>query len=98
MRRSTEAHPPCRKPVTVNDARPRSIRRATQLSDLALELAIGSNEDAELGEVAAEALFYLANAIVRIAALNSEPRLVIDRIVALLDVADTDKIRKERSQ
>ncbi len=75
-------------------------RRGVLLSELAVELAVGSETraEADVGATAAAALMYLVNAVVQVAALNSAPREVIERVVSLLDTADVEKVRAARIQ
>jgi len=67
------------------------------LADAALETALGQGRPgADIGGVAAVALSILTDAIVRVAALNSNPRQIIEHVVQRLDATDVDAVRKEQ--
>lgn len=79
-------------------------RRGALLYQLSMELAVRGHtavaphtlRGGELGEVAADALAALCDAIVRIAALNSEGRAIIDHVKELLDHADIERVNPRR--
>lgn len=64
--------------------------KGTLLHEVALEMTVGIEPIAgrDVGKAAAMALASLTNAIVRIAALNSNPRQILEYVVQLLDAAD----------
>lgn len=67
-------------------------------ADLAFETVLGQDDGAgvEVGPVAARALGRLTDAIVCVAALNSNPRQIIEHVVQKLDASDVEGTRKER--
>lgn len=71
-------------------------------SHLAYETATGKQDastDAEAAEAtAAHVLASLTDAIIWVAALNSDPRQIIEHVVRRLDAADIDAARKEHLQ
>ena len=68
-----------------------------QLADAAFEIALGpKTPEKDVGSVAAGALAILADAIVRVATLNREPRQIIEYVVRRLDETDVDAIRREQ--
>jgi hypothetical protein len=64
------------------------------VADLALEMAIGQDEDTEIGTAAASALDRLASAIVCVAARNKNPRQIIEHVVQRLDATDVEAARR----
>ncbi len=74
-------------------------RRAPEdniVASLALEIGLGPDDPHEApGEAPARALGQLADAVVYVAALNSDPRRIIEHVVQRLDATDVDAVRKE---
>lgn len=67
------------------------------LTNTAFEIALGHDvPGADPGRVAAIALGILTDAIARVAALNSEPRRIIEHVVQRLDDTDVDALRREQ--
>lgn len=78
---------------------PKSLTSINQLfADLAFETVLGRDDGAhvEVGPVAARALSRLTDAIVCVAALNDEPRKIIEHVVQRLDESDVERVRKEQ--
>jgi hypothetical protein len=74
------------------------VARANQLlSDTAFEIALGHDvSGADPGRVAAIALGILTDAVVNVAALNSQPRQIIGHVVRRLNEVDVDAVRREQ--
>lgn len=77
---------------------PISVASANQLlADTAYEIALGRDVlGADPGRGAAIALGILTDAIVLVAALNSDPRRIIEHVVHRLDETDVDAVRREQ--
>ncbi len=66
------------------------------LVEAAFEMALAKQDPrAEVGVFAAQALAALTDAIARVAALNSNPRQIIEYVVQRLDSTDIEALRKE---
>ncbi len=74
------------------------VKSAPQLlADTAFEIALGHDvPGADPGRVAAIALGVLTDAVVRVAAHNSDPRRILEHVVQRLDATDVDAVRKEQ--
>ena len=68
------------------------------IADVAYEAALGPDDPASLhpGIPPAVALSYLADSIIRIASLNSDPRQIVEYVVHRLDGADVEAVRREQ--
>ena len=68
------------------------------LADITVETVLGQDDGntVDAGALAARALAHLTDAVVSVAALNSEPRRILEHVVQRLDATDVDAIRKEK--
>jgi hypothetical protein len=68
--------------------------KGDRLAEAALEMTLGQADMGDVGKVAAGALKHLVDAIIYVAALNSNSRQIIEFVVRALDEADVDAARK----
>lgn len=68
--------------------------KGDRLAEAALEMTLGQTEPRDVGRVAAGALKSLVDAMIYVAALNREPRKILEAVVVALDEADVDAARK----
>jgi hypothetical protein len=70
--------------------------KGDRLAEAALEMTLGQEDMRDVGKVAAGALAHLVDAIVYVAALNSEPRKILEAVVIAIHQANVDAARKEQ--